>query len=246
MNSKTFKVSIVAGILLSSSLYFSSEASASATKRNTTATITFETLAPPVIVDPLNPDTPKVPGTDEGQVNTTGGELTLDFAPNLYFGRHEVGKNGAYEFPALVNADKVTKPTEKTSDPFIQVTDRQLVPGNWEVTVQASAFSNSATGNPSLAGAFLTFNRGILTHPLTNINAISPLLASSIEVISGGASVRVLSADVGKGELTWVAHWIPQGQPTPPSIKLTVPADKIKKGTHTAALTWTLSAPGNP
>lgn len=246
MNSTTLKASILAGIVLSSSLCFSSQVSASATQRNTTAKITFETLAPPVIVDPLNPDTPKVPGPDEGNVNTEGGELTLDFAPNLYFGSHEVGKNGAYTFPALVNADKVAKPSEKTSDPFVQVTDRQLIPGNWEVTVQASAFSNSATNAPSLAGASLTFNRGTLTHPSTKVGVLSPLLSSSIEVISGGAAVRVLSADVGKGELTWVAHWIPKGQQTPPSIVLTIPSDTIKKGTHTAALTWTLSAPGNP
>lgn len=240
------KTSILAGVLFTGVSIPHTSVEASPTERNTKATITFETLLPPPIVDPTNPDVVKPPGPDEGNVNTESGELTLDFAPNLYFGSHEIGKDGMYEYPVLVNADKTANPDEETSDPFIQITDRQVKPGNWDVSVKVSSFENDQTGASSLAGAYLTFLNGQLKKPTVNTTAVAPVLNNSITALSDETDVNVLSAADGQGELTWVAHWIPDTTPSSPSIKLAVPAGTMKKGTHTASLTWTLASSITP
>lgn len=248
MNSTPLKASVLAGILISSSLLLASPTSAAGpTQRNTNANVTFEMLLPVDVVDPLDPDTPKTPGDGEGDVNTgEGGELTLDFAPNLYFGSHKIKKDMEYVFPALVNAAKATNPEEQTSDPFIQVTDRQMKPGNWSVSVNASSFISDQTKDTSLEGSYLTFENGVLNRPTANSSAIEPTLNSSIKVTTGDPAVPVLTAADGEGALTWVAHWIPKGQASLPKVALTVPAGTMKKGKHTSALTWTLATTVNP
>lgn len=247
MNSTSFKTSILAGILISSSLLLSSPTLAvGPTERKTTADITFETLKPVEVVDPFDPDNPKTPGVDEGDVNGDAGELTLDFAPNLYFGKKEITKDGTYTYPALINSAAGANPGEKTSDPFIQVTDRQLKPGNWRVTVKASHFKNSLTNLDSLDEAYLTFENGVLNRPTANASAVAPTLKPNIRVETTDTETEVLTAKDGEGELTWVAHWIPTSQNSSPKISLTVKAGTIKKGTHTSNLTWTLIGSGTP
>ncbi|TCI22587.1 WxL domain-containing protein [Exiguobacterium sp. SL-9] len=242
MFSKQMKVGILASVIAISSLTSYDVAQADPLVRSTNATITFETLEVPDILDPLNPDTPKDPGPDEGELNQEAAELTLDFAPNLYFGSHEIKEDGSYTYPALVNANQTANPDEKTSDPFLQVTDRQVVPGNWEVTVEASRFTNSETANAdSLAGATLTFTDGVLDKPTANVTAISPTLISPVEVRTGEGAQVLLTAGLGQGQFSWIAHWIPENSEDTTGISLTVPVGSIQKGTHTSTLTWTLA-----
>lgn len=243
MFSKQMKVGILASALAVSSLTTYDVVQADPLVRSTNATITFETLEVPDILDPLDPDTPKNPGPDEGQPNEEAAELTLDFAPNLYFGSHEIKQDGQYVYSALTNANRVSNPDVKTSDPFLQVTDRRAIPGNWQVTVQASGFTNSEAGDAaSLAGATLTFANGVLGKPTANALAVAPTLASPVVVETGGEAETLLTAGLGQGQFSWVAHWIPQeSQVDKAGITLTVPAGTVQKGTHTSTLTWTLA-----
>lgn len=245
MYSSKSMVIVFLGILVTGLFLSHQTVQANPLERNTEMTIEFDMLLLPPVVDPLNPDLEKTPDSDEGDVNTESGELTLDFAPNLYFGSHKIKQDGTLEFPVLVNADKEANPTENTSNPFVQVTDRQAISGDWELNVHASAFQNSLTNSSSLDGAFLTFSDGVLDNPSINLSATPPTLNQDINLISDGDTENVMRAGIGEGELTWIAHWIPTDNLTP-SIKLTVPSGTMKKGLHTADLTWTLSTLVSP
>ena len=206
-----------------------------ATTGTTNAIIDFVDLEPPEILDPEDPDIVLDPQPNEGDgdVNETAGDLTLDFVPHLYFGSNEIENDLAARYEAVLPA----KGGSLSKGPFLQVTDRRIIPGQWTVSVQASAFESSGTA--TLTGAYLTFSNGVVDSPTTNSGFDGPdLRGTDIRVDAGGGAVPLLSADTGKAPFTWIAHWI---GPENVGVFLDIPINTKQVGEHTSVLTWTLS-----
>lgn len=208
-----------------------------ATTGTTNAIIDFVDLEPPEILDPENPDIVLDPQPNEGDgnVNDTAGDLTLDFVPHLYFGSNEIENDLAARYEAVLPA----KGGSLTKGPFLQVTDRRIIPGQWTVSVKASTFMSN--GAKTLAGAYLTFSEGVVTSPDTNSGFTGPKLRSEvIQVIADdlAGAVPLLSADTGEAPFTWLAHWIGEGDV---GVFLDIPVNTKQVGEHTSVLTWTLS-----
>ncbi|MFN3633925.1 WxL domain-containing protein [Exiguobacterium profundum] len=221
-------------MLLSSMLCFGNMMTVSAMSGETEATIEFTELGVPDIYDPATdaPFSPQ-PDANDGFVNTTAAELTLDFAPNLYFGTHTVRDTMALEYvaQATVNGSKLPRSL------LVQVTDRRTTFGNWSVHVKAAPFERTTVPDvDSLPGAYFTFNGGEVKSPLGE--TLAPLLSSDeIKVNTDDQYVNVMSAVANTGQFTWLAHWTGAGA----SVKLRVANNTMQVGQHVSKLTWSLT-----
>lgn len=227
----------VIGFVVTALCIGSLNAQASPTQGSTRAFVEFEDLQPPEILNPNNPDqvlTPP-PGSEDGDVNTATGELTLDFVPNLYFGKNEISGNtdGRYKATSTTN----------TPGPFIQVTDRRIDPGQWTVSVKAEQFKLD-TAN-TLPQAYITFEKGTIRSRAaqqSDTTIEGPFLRFNesdgiTKVMTDNEYVSLLSAKKGQAPFTWLVHWLDSGA----GVYLHVPAATMQVGKHTSVLTWTLT-----
>ena len=185
----------------------------------TTGDVTFN--KPEDKVDPVNPD-PDNPGT--GQT----GALTLDAAPNLNFGTHDIA-SGSQTYSA-----------ETPKSPSIQASDRRGLGTDgqsqgWNVTVSMSQFTNAS--KQVLPGASLAFT-GVTKDDVKGATSTQGTAPTSLDVtnLNGETTTgatTILKADKGQGAGTWVAAYKPE------NIKLTVP--QAAAGNFTSTLTWAIS-----
>ncbi|ULG72713.1 WxL domain-containing protein [Macrococcus brunensis] len=205
--------------------------STSAFAADSTAKVTF--TAP---TDTVTPKLPTAPGTNnpdaptQGTVNTVGGPLTLDFVSNIEFGTH-----------AINPATTVYQST--TLQPYIQVSDRRGTGEGWNVTAQASAFTDGSAS--TLPGSTITLNNGAEAStsstpaPLPNASIVLPTAGAAAPVVNAAAKTADLKTAQGLG--TWLTSWI-SSNATNEKVTLTVPEAAATPGTHTSTITWTLSA----
>ena len=193
------------------------------------AEITFTTNAAPIIVNPdsPNPNTPYRPQDNGGNTPTGNtGPLTLDYAPNFNFGSNEVLVN-----KALFKA--------KDQKPFLQVTDRRILPTKWDVKVKLSTFKDSG-GKDSLAGSTLTIDAGeVQTLIGLPINA-APTTGNVTLTPGNPGDAKVILASAAGTFSTWQIYWKGNGTDND-RITLNVPVGVQVEGKHTATLDWTLS-----
>ncbi|WP_071131267.1 WxL domain-containing protein [Enterococcus timonensis] len=219
------------GSLLLSAIALGSFVSVSqaAGKSTTTGDITFTEATGPV--DPLDPTDPTKPIDPEDPGNPPTGQvgpLTLDVAPNLPFGTHEI----------TGNAIKATVDTEKNDSPYIQVSDRRGANADgkgqgWHLTVAISDFTNSTQ---TLQGTQLSFNGtgNVLPHTSSATAAEAPLSKEIKGLDKTDGEVLIWDAAVGQGIGSWVDVYSPE------NITLDVPNPAL--GTYNATLTWNLTA----
>lgn len=194
------------------------------------ATIEFE--APTDTPELLNPEDGSIsspPQIDDGNKTGQSGPLTLDYVSNFEFGIHDI------------QIDEQIYESE-TMSPFIQVTDRRGTGAGWEVTAQASRFTDGV--NNSLPGATLKLTNGEAITNLQNITA--PVVNQSIELRTGGEATKVVTANENEGIGSWATRWFPtENAQKNDHATLTIPQASASPGQHTSIITWTLTdAPG--
>ena len=212
------------------------------TTGSTQAIVDFQSLGVPVILDPNNPEVPLTPkpNTNDGDVNNVAGELTLDFAPNMYFGTNQIRESNQLKYLAKTTAKNGTL----SRGPFLQVTDRRVTSTGWTVSLQASSFyRDGVTTTVSLPGAYFTFENGVVTKPSAQPGVGPALRSANIRVNTDNVAVPIMTAQVGDGQRTWLAHWIDNnaGDGIDRGVYLNVTANTMQAGEHASLLTWTLA-----
>ena len=228
------KKSLAFALLASATILtgMASPAFAAGTSSVTNGKITF--VDPDDAVDPVDPTDPENP-VDTPDPNNPGtgqtGPLTLDVAPNLYFGEHKLGTGGS-----TYQAMKDPASSEDLEyHPYLQVSDRRGVGTDnkamgWVVTVATTEFKN---GDQPLKGAFLSFGTSEVTHPAaTTGTAPAGTTIANLNNTTGATTIFSAAKDAGLG--TWLSVYNPE------NVTLTAPTPS--KGTFTATLTWTISA----
>lgn len=205
--------------------------------------------------------TSDVPATGESKVGIgfSGGDLTLDYVPNLDFGMHKALTDDTYNL-----AQKAADPSEG-DDKDGGVVGRNLIVTDargrsaatgWTVQAQLGAFTNDGTsGTNLLTNATVTINSSnpiaagtlYIRPDLTdkpdgfaygrNPNGdVGPTVnAEGIKLDAGGAAVDVMTAEKAKGLLTWGMDF----QETT-SAEIYVPIASQDVQTYIAPMTWTL------
>jgi hypothetical protein len=166
----------------------------------------------------------------DATISFRGGSLTLDVVPTVDFGEQ------------TIVAEEVTYQSE-TTDPYVQVTDNRGTGTGWSVSAVMSPFTAGEEGEETLPGALLTFSGGVVG---SESNSADPVANSSIELHPGGDSTNVVTAEENQGLGLWVTSWSPTEESgLNDNVTLNIPPGSATTGTHTAAITWTLtSAPG--
>lgn len=232
MKKRNVLAATFASAILLSSVSAGTALAASGDSFDTKGTITFTKGTAEVDpVDPTNPDQLN-PDLGDNEKTKQTGDLTLDVAPNLPFGEHQIGENTVF--------------STENEHPYLQVSDRRGASASdgWVVTGKMSKFMNGTT---ELVGAELNFNAG--TAVAANVAAStdgshgaitgfgqtpSPVGVTSFD--STDAETTFFSATAGQGLGTWLEVY------NPSDITLTVPLEAQEEGTYEATLTWTISA----
>lgn len=202
---------------------FAADATPAPGASTTTGDVTFN--KPDDSVKPVDPTDPTKPGTDNPDNPSTGqtGDLTLDAAPKLSFGTHDIA-SGSQTYSA-----------EKPAAPFVQASDRRGLGTDgqaqgWDVTVSMSDFVN---GSQKLPGASLAFTGATVKNTATG-QGTAPVGEDIANLSSASQATSILKASKGQGAGTWASVYDPK------NIKLTVP--QAAAGNFTSTLNWTISA----
>lgn len=192
----------------------------SASAKSSAAEIIIEAgTGPTKPVDPENPGT-EIPGGTE----VNGSFVILSVSDFNFDSISASGVTGLYDI--------------KTVQPNIQILDLRGAGTGWSVTASMSSFTSG--GDPSLLGASIHIydGRPNSTAPET----FAPSQVAPVE-LSPASPVKVISAADGDGMGLWVMRWYPSmvGEDTTAYIQLEIPAGSARIGTHTAAITWSLS-----
>lgn len=215
--SKTLLGSLLLGSVLVTDVYAEDTATSDARIEFTAPTDS------PVIYQPdaQTPADVQDPAEDD-QITGSTGPLTIDYVSNLDFGTHEI------------DVAEATYLLDTPETPYVQLSDRRGTQAGWNLSVQASTFTND--GVDTLNGAFLSFNNGDVR---TNLDNVTPPTTTDFQVTAGGDAATVTNAAQGEGIGTWLTVW------NNPDVSLTIPQGAASEGVHTSTLTWTLSdAPG--
>jgi hypothetical protein len=158
--------------------------------------------------------------TQKGDDGKTDKDITLDSAPNIDFGEHNIDTSAQ-----TYTAENIDTP--------IQVTNPGVNSG-WTVTVAASEFKGD--NSHTLKGAVLTIGKGTVSTAEAN-QSTAP---TAIAVTTNSSAQTIFSAADGN---TGVGVW--QSMPDKTTTTLAVPAGNVA-GSYKADLTWTLTnAPQN-
>ena len=195
-------------------------------------------------VDPVDPLDPVNPNPDPDPDGPTGniGPLTLDYAPRLDFGIHEV-------------SSKTENYKATSMKPYIQVTDRRGTFQGWTVTAYASPLINTSTSSP-LIGADITFTnskaeRGFIASGSPDALGGAPEALETFKLPADGkeeGAITVLSASYEQGIGTWIDKWLPNETEGAinNSVTLKVPGGVAQEGSYTGTIKWTLESTPNP
>ena len=207
-----------------------SAASAVSTKDSTgTIGFTANTLTPPDITNP------ELRG--ETGHGGTAGELAIDYASDLAFGKHEISDKSKTYF---ANAD-TTAFNDKAVGAFVEMHDlRGLGSGGkngTQLTVtQLKQFNN---GSADLEGATLSFSAGTAAN--AGGGAYTPTAEAGFTLVPGRAQ-PVMSTDGTVGQFLTSYGQAAQykGNTAGGPISLYVPSGAALAGTFTATLQWDL------
>ncbi|WP_125710831.1 WxL domain-containing protein [Lacticaseibacillus porcinae] len=161
---------------------------------------------------------------------TTGGELTLDAAPDFAFGKNILAAEGA-----TIEANG-SVPVQVSNPGFAE---------NWQVAMKLSNFSN---GQQKLKGTTLTLSQGDITSWRGN-TSMAPTGVTGEKFVPGGAAQTVLNADWSKlstdanrYDNQWIHNTIGVGWwNSNLQAVLDVPGGNAP-GVYSATMTWSLVA----
>lgn len=218
---------------------------------STTGTVSFSesssTTEPEKPVDPENPGGGEG-GTTDPQFPGTPGPLSLDYAPTLDFGTHDIsGKNEVYNAKALTYE---IGGNSKIVDQFVQVTDKRAGDHKgWKVSVKQLGQFKDEKGN-TLKGAKISFKNGkVDASEDVNVDGNKSVSTVDFEIDPEGSYSSVMTADTGNGFGTWITKWGEvKDDNTISNITLSVPGASVKNATtYNTTLTWSLSdTPSSP
>lgn len=174
------------------------------------------------------------PPTSTGDITFTAptDPLKITSVPAFKFGTHPISVS---DETYIINGTLTgTQPAagDASLTGVINVQDaRGLGPaaGGWNVTVDLSGFTSSAT--PSLSGSVLALDDGTVTYK-SGGTSTAAVTASTISLTAGGAGAKYVTASVGAGG-SWDVNV--------KDASLAVKASVMATGSHSATLTWTLN-----
>lgn len=216
------------------SLLLSSATLARAETAETEGEVGFvnNTLLPPV-VNPLEP------GTEiETDMEGTAGPLSIDYVPQLDFGKNQISTADKTYYAALNTVTVKDGGTQMDVPNFVQVTDNRGNKAGWTLSVSASHFM---TGEGEvLTGAYLTFHNANVYTP--NARGDGPTALDPVRIAEVDTSYPVLTAAAGQGAATWGAYYGNAEDNGKNSVTLSVPGRSTKLAEkYTATLTWSLA-----
>ncbi|EUJ27202.1 cell surface protein [Listeria floridensis FSL S10-1187] len=232
------KVGAMLAVILAISLFPISEKVAAKSSTSSKADIyyasNFDSTNP---VDPNDPGNEVVPHSDQPIMPGTPGPLSIDFASNIQFGKHEIsGKTETY-FAELTSVTvKKTGITKKVPN-YVQVTDNRGTLSGYRLTVKQNGQLKS--GSNVLKGAEIKFLNSTLK------SAGSKKYPQSVNVIAldpnGDSSSDVIIAKFGTGPGTWVNAFGGTDAQARKSVQVVLPNETKKvAGNYTTSLTWEL------
>ena len=190
----------------------------------------------------------------DGRVRFRGGDIQLDFASDIHFGRHEI-----------INEDMTlfAQPLLTASDPieqFVSVTDTRGTMQGWSLRVvqNGQLTATTETKRKTLVGAELSIVGTFATRELSTTGVVSHPNPSEVPAVfeitldpSGETSSLIAQAGVGQGAQNWLVQFgVPDGigeNTMNNNLRLfipgTTPRDPVE---YTTTLTWYLiHAPEN-
>lgn len=239
---KTAIAGLLAAPLLISSSINNAQAQEVVSSHDTNLEVEF--ITPDDTVDVIDPETeePISPEDDPG-VSEQSGPLTLDYAPYIDFGTHEISSGDfnmtlaeAHGAHATLQAESEEAIRDLTNErmPFVQVSDRRGNGNGWNVQVSLSEFDTGA-----LQGATLTFGSA---NEVVGVNGTQATpegdnvpSAAGFKVTTGAAADLVMDAQVNQGRGSWQARWEKD------NVELFIPGNNIDVGHHVATLSWNLT-----
>ena len=193
-------------------------------------------------------DTTSGSGTTQVGVGFSGGDLTLNFAPNLDFGTHKVLTEETYDL--LASGATPSKDGELGRN--LVITDARGTAKGWTVKAQLGNFGASgAAGDTNLlSGATVTINKANKIQAGTiysetsgfaydRTDAKAPTASTADIVLNAGAetATTVMGAADGNGSLTWGMDFQPTDAAT-----IFVPMAVQDVQNYVAPINWTLGA----
>lgn len=153
---------------------------------------------PVLPVDPTDPEKPVGPGT--------AGPLSIDYISSFQFGEQEIATTDKvyYSEPqTYLNADGDIDES-KTSENYIQVTDKRGTSAGWALKVeQVKPFTaaDASTANPTLDGVTLKMNAGTAN----SLSDSAAPVAKTISIDGVGSPQTILNAGAKSGTGTWTS-----------------------------------------
>lgn len=191
---------LVSAIVLSGAGVVQAANYPSAEEANSNAEIEFIEQSPE-IVDPGNPEQPVDPvdPTDpekETPTNPNGGDLVLQYVPDLDFGIHKKTTQGMTAQAKLVNVKDIND-GQISSDkreviPFVSTWDSRHDRSGWTLTVSRDDFKAVKNHDNKLTGADVTFSQMNYANEDTSI---VPSVSNSVTV---GTEPEILAQSKGK------------------------------------------------
>lgn len=216
------KITLLAGLLLSSGIIGAQVANAATDSATSNGTVKLES-DPTQATPPTNPDRPNDPGTGHK------GDLTVDDIPDFNF----VGKGLKGEFKDDMSSITANFPNYVRTT---QVTNGRGKSVDWALDLTIKPFINS-TDNTVLKGATISMSSALATNSNTSI-APDVAKPSVTDVLPDSASnslvIPLLQASAAKdqGRGTWNINFA--------NAKLDI-KDGNKSGTYTSEFVWSLT-----
>jgi hypothetical protein len=190
----------------------------------------------------------------EGRVRFETGDLRIDFASDIHFGRHEIINEDMtlYARPMLTSEAEIEQ--------FVSVTDTRGTMQGWSLRVRQNGqlTSTTQTKRETLVDAELSIVGTFATRELTTTKNVSHPNPSEVPAVfeitldaSGETSSLIAQAGAGQGAQNWLMQFgvaSGQGENTVNNnlrlyIPGTTPRDPVE---YTTTLTWyIIHAPGN-
>lgn len=214
--------------------------------------------APLTPLNPLDPkkSDPKDPGKGDGSKGVGSEGLYLDYVSNFRF--KEVTLDPEKGNETMAEADKWTYQTKNkpaVSVPnHLQVSDKRLVKGTWNIKVAASEMKSVDAGSKTiLAGAKVTL-KNVTVKDLNGRDdaALKTVIGKGGKAATGGADIDISTdgkdtlvlkaADAADARGTFIASFNEQDPANGVALNIPVQKDTIKNGEQfKTTLKWTLS-----
>jgi len=228
-----------------------------ALKRSTMIVTMFITILSVIIFGSNRSAYANSDAESEGRVRFQTGDLRIDFASDIHFGRHEIINEDMtlYARPLLTMDEN-----DEHIEQFVSVTDTRGTMQGWSLRVRQNGQLTSTTETQrdtlvdaelSIVGTFATrelSTTGNVTHP--NPSEVPAVFEITLDA-SGETSSLIAQAGVGQGSQNWLMQFgVPSGQGeniVNNNLRLfipgTTPRDPVE---YTTTLTWyIIHAPGN-